>query len=195
MSLRQFGIRTRTALALFALVASAALAVGQERAPRHPPERFRVFVDTIEAADAALKVRLDEALPMVRKRVERRRRWFQLADSRETADIVLRITHYRQANLNLSVKGGRTETMYDCWATGYHYVDAVAVAGDLRAPLSGLDHRCVETGPSLRNAASHLAEELERFAKDNYGALSRLRAGAEVGERAEGGAPSMQPGN
>ena len=74
-------------------------------------------------------------------------------------------------------------------------MDAVALAGDLRAPLSGLDHRCVETGPSLRNAASHLAEELERFAKDNYGALSRLRAGAEVGERADGGAPPMQPGN
>ena len=85
--------------------------------------------------------------------------------------------------------------MYDCWATGYHYVDAVALAGDLRVRLSGLDHRCVDTGPGLRNAASHLAEELERFAKDNYGALSRLRAGAEVGERADGGAPPMQPGN
>ena len=195
MSLRQFGIRTRTALALFALVASAALAVGQERAPRRPPEPFRVFADFVETADAALKARLDEALPMVRKRVKRRGRWFQLADSLETADIVLRITHYRQANLNLSVKGGRTESMYDCWATGYHYVDAVALAGDLRVRLSGLDHRCVDTGPGLRNAASHLAEELERFAKDNYGALSRLRAGAEVGERADGGAPPMQPGN
>ena len=195
MSLRQFGIRTRTALALFALVASAALAVGQERAPRRPPEPFRVFADFVETADAALKARLDEALPMVRERVKRRGRWFQLADSLETADIVLRITHYRQANLNLSVKGGRTESMYDCWATGYHYVDAVALAGDLRVRLSGLDHRCVDTGPGLRNAASHLAEELERFAKDNYGALSRLRAGAEVGERADGGAPPMQPGN
>ena len=195
MSLRQFGIRTRTALALFALVASAAIAVGQERAPRRPPEPFRVFVHADERVDAALKAKLEEVLPMVRERVKRRGRWFQLADSPETGDIVLRITHYRQANLNLSVRGSRTESMYDCWATGYHYVDAVALAGDLRAPLSGLDHRCVETGPSLRNAASHLAEELERFAKDNYGALSRLRAGAEVGERADGGAPPMQPGN
>ena len=116
MSLRQFGIRTRTALALFALVASAALAVGQERAPRRPPEPFRVFADFVETADAALKARLEEALPMVRERVKRRG-WFQLADSLETADIVLRITHYRQANLNLSVKGGRTESMGDCWAT------------------------------------------------------------------------------
>ena len=195
MSLRQFGIRTRTALALFALVASAALAVGQERAPRRPPEPFRVFVHANERVDAALKAKLEEVLPMVRERVKRRGRWFQLADSPETGDIVLRITHYRQANLNLSVRGGRTETMYDCWATGYHYVDAVVLAGDLRVRLSGLDHRCVDTGPGLRNAASHLAEELERFAKDNYGALSRLRAGAEVGERADGGAPPMQPGN
>ena len=195
MSLRQFGIRTRTALALFALVASAALAVGQERAPRRPPEPFRVFADFVETADVALKARLEEALPMVRERVKRRGRWFQLADSLETADIVLRITHYRQANLNLSVKGGRTESMGDCWATEFHYVDAVVLAGDLRVRLSGLDHRCVDTGPGLRNAASHLAEELERFAKDNYGALSRLRAGAEVGERADGGAPPMQPGN
>jgi hypothetical protein len=196
MSLRKPGNRTRSApLALISLAAFAVAAGGQEKAPRNPPEPFRVFVHTDERVDAALKAKLEEVLPMVRERVKRRGRWFQLADSPETGDIVLRITHYRQANLNLSVKGSRTESMYDCWATGYHYVDAVALAGDLRAPLSGLDHRCVETGPSLRNAASHLAEELERFAKDNYGALSRLRAGAEVGERADGGAPPMQPGN
>ena len=136
-----------------------------------------------------MKAKLEEVLPMVRERVKRRGRWFQLADSRETADIVLRITHYRQANLNLSVKGGRTESMYDCWATGYHYVDAVALAGDLRAPLSGLDHRCVETGPSLRNAASHLAEELERFCKDNYSALNQLRALAGTSGRRDGEIP------
>ena len=58
----------------------------------------------------------------------------------------------------------------------FHYVDAVVLAGDLRAALSGLDHRCVETGPSLRNAASHLAEELEQFTRDNYGTLGQLRA-------------------
>ena len=198
MSLRQCGIRTRTALALFALVASAALAVGQERAPRRPPEPFRVFVHADERVDAALKAKLEEVLPMVRKRVKRRGRWFQLADSPETGDITLRITNYRQGHprdLQGGVRGGRTESMGDCWATEFHYVDAVALAGDLRVRLSGLDHRCVDTGPGLRNAASHLAEELERFAKDNYGALSRLRAGAEVGERADGGAPPMQPGN
>ena len=42
-----------------------------------------------------MKAKLEEVLPMVRERVKRRGRWFQLADSPETGDIVLRITHYR----------------------------------------------------------------------------------------------------
>ena len=80
------------------------LAGGQERAPRRPPEPFRVFAYFIETADAALKANLEEAMPMVRERVERRNKWFQLVDSAETAEITLRITHYRQANLNLLVQ-------------------------------------------------------------------------------------------
>jgi len=164
-------------LAPVALLALAASATGQDQAPRRPPEAFGVFVYAIEPADSALKARLEEALPMVRKRIERRRRWLRLADSRETADITLRIVHYRQGHpKDPLVRGGRTEAMHDCWATGYHYVDAVAVAGDARAALSGMDHRCIDERPSLRSAASHLAEELERFAKDNYGAVSRARA-------------------
>ena len=82
MSLRKPGNRTRSApLALISLAAFAVAAGGQEKAPRNPPEPFRVFVHAIEVADAALKVRLDEALPMVRERVERRRKWFQLTGS------------------------------------------------------------------------------------------------------------------
>ena len=181
------GLRGVAVLSLFSLLAAGSSPGDQEKAPRRPPEPFRVFVYFIETADAGLKVRLEEALPMVRERVERRRNWFRLAESRETAEITLRITHYRQANLNLSVRGGRTETMYDCWATGYHYVDAVALAGDLRAPLSGLDHRCIDVGPSLRSAAGQLAEELERFAKDNYGALAQPRI--REWERRDGEAP------
>ena len=162
-------------LAPVALLALATAASGQDEAPRHPPEPFRVFVYAIESADAALKGRLEEALPTVRKRIERRQRWFRLADSRDTADITLRIVHYRHGNpTDPPVRGGRTEAMMNCWATGYHYVDAVALAGDARAALSGLDHRCIDEGPSLRNAAGHLAEELERFCKENYAALTRL---------------------
>ena len=74
--------------------------------------------------------------------------------------------------------------MHSCWATEYHYVDAVARAGDVRAALSGLDHRCVDEAPGLRNAAGQLAEELERFAKNNYGALRRV--GAQANEKRPG---------
>ncbi len=162
-----------------ALLALAAAATGQDEAPRRPPEPFRVFVQATPTADAAVRATLDDALPMVRERVRRRNKWFQLVDSPETAEITLRITHYRQANLNLSVRGNLSRSMFACWATGYHYVDAVALAGDAREALSGLDHRCVDVGPSLRNAAGHLAEELERFAKDNYGAVSRAKAQAK----------------
>ncbi len=177
MPSRRTSARTwRPILAPVALAALAAAAAGQDEAPGRPPKPFRVFVHATPTADAAVQATLDDALPTVRERVMRRRRWFQLADSAETAEITLRITHYRQANLNLSVRGNLSRSMYACWATGYHYVDAVALAGDARAALSGLDHRCVEERPSLRSAAGHLAEELERFVKDNYGPVSRARA-------------------
>lgn len=166
-------------LAPVALGALAA-AAGEYEAPRRPPEPFRVFVYATPTADAAVQATLVDALPMVRERVMRRAKWFRLVDSAEKAEITLRITHYRQANLNPTVQGNWTVPMYGCWETGYHYVDAVALAGDAREALSGLDHRCVDVGPSLRNAASHLAEELERFARDNYGALNRVKARANA---------------
>lgn len=168
-----------------ALLALAAAATGQDEAPRRPPEPFRVFFHATPTVDVAVRATLDDALPMVRERVRRRSRWFRLVDSAETAEITLRITHYRQANLNLSVRGILSRSMYGCWATGYHYVDAVALAGEVRAALSGLDHRCVEHGPSLRSAAGHLAEELERFARDNYGAVNRANEKRERGETPE----------
>ena len=142
-------------------------AKGQDEAPRRPPEPFRVFVQTSDPADAALKRQLEEAVPMVRERVERRE-WFQRAESAAEADVVLRIVNYHNSNAH---KWG--------WFEGptveLVYVDAVAVAGTAREKLSGLDQRPVLLGASLRNAAGHLAEELERFAKDNYGALRQLR--------------------
>ena len=151
-----------------ALLALAVPATGQDKAPRRPPEPFRVFVHAGATADAALKAELDDALPMVRERVKRRDKWFQLADSAEEADVVLRLVNYHNSNAH---KWG--------WFEGptveLVYVDAVAVAGTAREKLSGLDQRPVLLGASLRNAASHLAEELERFCKENYAALARLR--------------------
>ena len=160
------------------LLGLAAAATGQDKAPRRPPEPFRVFVHTSGAADAASQTRLEEALPMVREQIERRR-WFELAESVDTADIVLRITHYRQGHPEAQLRPGPL----DCYSTEYNYVDAVVRVGDLRQRMSGLDFRCVDAGPSLRNAAGHLAEELERFARDNYGAVSRVKAEANAKRR------------
>jgi hypothetical protein len=153
----------------FVLIAAAA--AGQDTAPRRPPEPFRVFVHTSDAADAALEARLEEAVPMVRERVERRDKWFRLAASAEEADVVLRIVNYHNSHAH---KWG----WYEGPTVELVYVDAVATAGTAREELSGLDQRPALLRASLRNAASHLAEELERFAKDNYGALRQLRARA-----------------
>lgn len=152
-------------------------ATGQEKAQRRPPEPFRVFVQTSDPADAALKAQLEEAMPIVRERVERRRHWFRLAESAETADITLRVTNYRQGNPE---DNDATTTHPDSagWCSGreFHWVDAVVLTGEATARISGLDYRCIDRGPGLRNAASHLAEELERFAKANYRILSQLPA-------------------
>ena len=142
-------------------------ATGQDEAPRRPPEPFRVFVQTSDPADVQLKMRLEEAVPMVRERVERRK-WFQLAESAEEADVVLRIVNYHNSHAH---KWG----WYEGPTVELVYVDAVAIAGTAREKLSGLDQRPALLRASLRNAASHLAEELERFCKDNYAALMRLR--------------------
>ena len=142
-------------------------ASGQDEAPRRPPEPFRVFVQPAAPADAELKGRLQEAVPMVRERVERRK-WFELAESAEEADVVLRIVNYHNSHAH---KWG----WYEGPTVELVFVDAVAVAGTVREKLSGLDQRPALLRASLRNAASHLAEELERFCKENYAALARLR--------------------
>lgn len=142
-------------------------AAGQDRAPRRPREPFRVFVQTSDPADAELRTRLEEAVPMVRERVQRRK-WFQLAESAEVADVVLRIVNYHNSHAH---KWG----WYEGPTVELVYVDAVAIAGTAREKLSGLDQRPALLRASLRNAASHLAEELERFCKENYAALMRLR--------------------
>ena len=147
-------------------------ATGQDKAPRRPPSPFQVFVETSDPADAQLEARLEEAVPMVRERVERRK-WFELAESAEEADVVLRIVNYHNSHAH---KWG----WYEGPTVELVFVDAVAVAGTVREKLSGLDQRPALLRASLRNAASHLAEELERFCKENYAALSRVKAEANA---------------
>ena len=176
------------ALSFLMLLATAGpSAGGQGRVPRRPPEPFHVFVHTSDPVDAALKAQLEEAIPMVRKRVERRRRWFQLAETSEAADITLRVVNYRTGQYrNLMQDGPYGDPLQ---GREFHFLDAVVQSGGVRTRLSGLDEREIGTGPSLRNAASHLAEELEPFSKDNYSTLSQLRTRAREKEPRGDGAP------
>ena len=179
------------ALVVFALLATGTpSAGGQEKAPRHPPEPFRVFVHTSDPADAALKAKLEEAIPMVRERVERRRKWFRLAVSAETADVTLRIVNHRTGRVRDPPYRGN-DTMPGVWVNrgrAYHFVDAVVWGGGVSVKLSGLDEGHWNGGSGLRNAAGQLAKELERFCKDNYGPLRQLRTETRPDEPGDGGA-------
>ena len=149
-----------------------------EQAPRRPPEPFAVFVHASDPEDPELRVELEKAVPVIRDRVRRRKNWLTLAASAEAADIVLRVSNYRMAQvmhpkLDRLFVNGRATIVERSEVVEFHYVDAVALAGEIRENLTGLDER--DTGAGLRNAASHLAEELERFCKDNYTALRPSR--------------------
>ena len=92
--IRNRSARTRTLVLALLLPTLGNLSVaGQEKAPRRPPEPFRVFVYPGHPSDTALKAKLEEVVPIVREQVKRRRHWFQLADSAETADLTLRLVN------------------------------------------------------------------------------------------------------
>ena len=156
-------------LAVFA--AAAALA----QAPRRPPEPFSVFVHPSNPEDPELREGLERAAEEVRDRVRGRRNWFRVVDDAGEAAITLRVINYRTSQIMLPklerlILNGQVQLVERSEIVEFHYVDAVALGGDARESLTGLDER--ESGPSLRNAASHLAEQLEEFCKDNYAALT-----------------------
>ncbi len=160
--------------ALVGLLLLAAFAAA-EQAPRRPPEPFAVFVYASDPEDADLKEGLAKASEEIRDRVRGRRNWFRVVDSAEDAAITLRVINYRTSQMMLPKLerlfiNGRVELVERSEIIEFHYVDAVALGGSARGNLTGLDER--ESGPSLRNAASHLAEQLEEFCKDNYAALT-----------------------
>lgn len=161
-------------LVLLTGFAAAAIAAGAQ-APRRPPEPFSVFVHASEPEDADLKEGLEKAVEEVRDRVRGRRNWFRVVDDAEEAAVTLRVINYRTSQMMLPrlerlVINGQVQLVERSEIIEFHYVDAVALGGQARENLTGLDER--ESGPSLRNAASALAEELERFCKDNYSALT-----------------------
>lgn len=160
--------------AVLLLIAFAASAAGAQ-APRRPPEPFGVFVHPSDPEDPELREALGKATEEVRDRVRGRRNWFRVVDDAEEAAITLRIINYRTSQTMLPklerlIINGQVQLVERSEIVEFHYVDGVALAGSLRQSLTGLDER--ETGPSLRNAASHLAEQLEEFCKDNYAALT-----------------------
>jgi len=159
---------------LLAVFAASVVAAGAQ-APRRPPEPFSVFVHPSDPQDPELRRGLETAAQEVQDRVRGRRNWFRIAQSAEDAAITVRVINYRTSQMMLPklerlIINGRVELVERSEIVEFYYIDAVALAGGLRQNLTGLDER--ETGPSLRNAASHLAEQLEEFCKDNYAALT-----------------------
>lgn len=160
--------------AVLLLAAFAASAAGAQ-APRRPPEPFGVFVHPSDPEDPDLRAGLERAAEEVRDRIRGRRNWFRVVDDAEEAAITLRVINYRTSQMMLPklerlILNGQVQLVERSEIVEFHYVDAVALGGGAREPLTGLDER--ESGPSLRNAASHLAEQLEEFCKDNYTALT-----------------------
>lgn len=176
---RPVPLRKRSAFLLSLLLwPGVSAAAGPQPAPRRPPGPFAVFVHASDPEDAALQADLDKATREVRDWVRRRGNWFRLAESDESADLALRVTNYYTSQVMLPklerlILDGRVTMVERSEVVEFHYVDAVAIAGEARENLTGLDERT--TGASLRNAASHLAEELERFCKDNYASLTSPR--------------------
>ena len=165
------GLLSRVALAgafLLLVTVVVAGAATSAQAPRRPPEPFPVFVHPSDPDDEALRVDLEAAALEIRDQVRRRRDWFRVVDSSDEAAITLRITNYRMSEVMLPKLErlfieGRVVLTERSEIVEFHYVDAVALAGVVRGNLTGMDER--ERGSSLRNAASHLAEELNDFAR------------------------------
>lgn len=139
-------------------------------ATAQPSGTLRVFVHANRAGDPPLEEGIEAALREVRDRVQRREKVFRLAESAESADVTLRLTNYRTAQvmrpkLERLILDGTVTLVERSEVIEVHYVDAIVAAGEARESLTGLDER--DRGASLRNAASHLVDELERFCEEH----------------------------
>lgn len=161
-----------------ALLLAGGLAVAApsaQSAPDRPPRPFPVFVDAVTTEDAELGPLLAKAEEEVGKSVSRRR-WFRTVPTRDEAAVTVRVTNYRTVSQYVPKQGGVLVRQGMVMSERHeivelHFVDAVAAIGETTRSLAGLDQR--EIGTSLRNASNHLAEELERFCRENYAALTR----------------------
>lgn len=152
----------RVALAL--VIAPGLPLAGAEQGPP------AVFVDAVEVEDPATREGIETALGAVLERLRDRDREFRLAESAEAAEVTVRITNYRTARvmrpkLERLILDGRVTIVERSEVMEVHYVDAYVSAGEAREALTGLDER--DRGASIRNAASHLVDELERFCEEH----------------------------
>lgn len=159
---------------LFGGIVLAALA-GAQSAPKRPPEPFPVFVEAVETDDETLRERLDGAVVEVVRRVARHRHWFRVVAHADAATLTLRLTDYRIGSAIVprlekqSLGRGSTTMMAGTEVVDLHYLYAVGVLGGKREILSPEGR---DAATSLREAGDDLAEELERFCRENYAALA-----------------------
>ncbi len=160
------GVSVGTVSGALALSVAALAGAGEQRSAGPPA----VFVHEIRAGEPAAREALEVAVSEVGEQLRRRDDSFRLAEDEASADIVLRVTNYRTSRvmhpkLERLILDGRVTIVERSEVVEVHYVDAVAIAGEARESLTGLDER--SRGASLRNAASHLVDELERFCEEH----------------------------
>lgn len=130
----------------------ATLAGAEGQRPAEPPA---VLVHAVAVSDPARTEELDSPVREVCDRVQRREDSFCLAESAESAAVVLRVTDSRtRKDMRREIGHNRVrERMFE-----FRFADAVP--GEDPESLTGPDEREVRAG--LRNAASHLVDEPER---------------------------------
>ncbi len=161
-------MRTLGRRAVVLVVAPGLSFAGFRPAAPAPPEPVRVFVHATRAGDG-----LERAVVEVRERVRGRGARFRVADSAESADIVLRVADHRASvstrrgvRGHLDIRHGPMWTDYDS-AFVSHFVDAVATGGEAPRRLTGFAVGNIGSG-ALRDAASRLVEELERLCEERH---------------------------
>ncbi len=159
---RRAALRGTVALAglLIAGGCSAALSLSAW----NPVAPVPVHVYSATTADADDAARLDQALAAVREELAERGTWFRVVETRAEADVVLRLVRYVD-DLREPLLGVRRPVLGDIpGEAGFHLIDALAVLGETRETITGIDRR-LDDKDQLEFAASQLADELESFCR------------------------------
>lgn len=130
-----------------------------------PSARIPVYVYAASTADEEAAARLEQALGAVREQLEGREDWFNLVESRSEATVVLRLIRYVDDLREPLLQRGPTATRGAiAGEAGFHLIDGLAVIGETRETITGIDRRINERD-RLEFAASQIADELEIFCR------------------------------